>query len=387
MRRTLSLALALASLSFGENLARAVSPRFEITSPVDYQIFQRATRDKGKIIIAGSVVSSTPDTPDAIEASIIIQAYQGETAIQWQALTFDSHGSTFHGEISAPAGGWYRIRVRALRKGTIITDTNIEHVGLGEIFVIAGQSNSANYGEQKNKTETGLISAFDGKIWRLTQDPEPGAGGNGGSFMPLFGDAMATRYHVPIGIVPMGIGSTSVREWLPQGTRIARLPTRTNNIVTIAPGQWEVAGKIFQNFSHRLQHLGPHGFRAVLWHQGESDANQSDPERTLPGDLYRDYLTLLIQSSRREAGWQIPWFVAQATYHNPGDTSSPDIRAAQKSLWASSIALEGPDTDTLTGDLREKNGQGVHFSAKGLCEHARLWTEKVSPWLDHQLGQ
>jgi hypothetical protein len=124
----------------------------------------------------------------------------------------------------------------------------------------------------------------------------------------------------------------------------------------------------------------------VLWHQGESDANQKDPTRTLPGNLYRQYLEQLIRDSRRELGWDALWFVAQVSYHVPGDEASPDIRAAQKSLWDAGIALEGPDTDALGGRLRERNGHGVHFSGKGLREHAARWVDKVAPWLETQLS-
>ena len=45
------------------------------------------------------------------------------------------------------------------------------------------------------------------------------------------------------------------------------------------------------------------------------------------------------------------------------------------------MALEGPDTDQLKGKLRERDGQGVHFSGPGLEAHADAWFEKVSPWL------
>jgi hypothetical protein len=83
----------------------------------------------------------------------------------------------------------------------------------------------------------------------------------------------------------------------------------------------------------------------------------------------------------------LSWFVAQVSYHNPEDASSPEIRAAQKSVWDDGVALPGPDTDTLTGDLREKGGTGIHLSAQGLKMHAHLWVEKVAPWLDRQLGQ
>ncbi len=132
----------------------------------------------------------------------------------------------------------------------------------------------------------------------------------------------------------------------------------------------------------RLKQPGPNGFRAVLWHQGESDANQGDASRTLPGKLYRQYLEKLIRESRREIGWNAPWFVAQVSYHVPGDEASPDIRAAQASLWKAGLAFEGPDSDALKGNLRENGGKGVHFSGPGLREHAAKWVEKVAPWLE-----
>jgi hypothetical protein len=130
--------------------------------------------------------------------------------------------------------------------------------------------------------------------------------------------------------------------------------------------------------------MGPNGFRAVLWHQGESDANQKDASCTLPGEQYREYLKKIIQDSRRDIGWKVPWFVAQASYHVPGDEKSDDIRSAQASLWKEGIALEGPDSDALVGEMREHGGQGVHFSAKGLREHASRWADKILPWLERQ---
>jgi eukaryotic-like serine/threonine-protein kinase len=73
------------------------------------------------------------------------------------------------------------------------------------------------------------------------------------------------------------------------------------------------------------------------------------------------------------------------SYHNPRDASSPSTREAQKKLWDEGVALEGPDTDTLTGDHRDLGGMGIHFSPKGLRAHGRLWAEKVGVYLDKQL--
>jgi hypothetical protein len=103
------------------------------------------------------------------------------------------------------------------------------------------------------------------------------------------------------------------------------------------------------------------------------------------GEVFGQYLEQIIRDSRREIGWDMPWLVAQVSYHVPGDAASPEIRAAQKSLWEAGVALEGPDTDALKGELRERHGQGVHFSGQGLREHAKRWVEKVAPGLAAQL--
>ena len=300
-------------------------------------------------------------------------------------MAFNRGDGRFRAELSVPAGGWYACRARAMKAGAILATAEVPHVGVGEVFVIAGQSNSANFGEEKQRTKTGLVAARDDTRWQLANDPQPGAQGGGGSFVPPFGDAIAEHFKVPVGILACGVGGTSVREWLPKGATFPNPPTVPVYVQQLPGGKWESKGNIFPGFCARMTQLGPHGFRAVLWHQGESDANQQAPH-TLPGNLYRQYLEKLIRDSRRQIGWDTPWFVAQATYHVPGDEASADIRAAQKSLWDAGVALQGPDTDVLKGKLREQNGRGVHFSGKGLREHAARWVEKVSPWLEAQLG-
>jgi len=357
-------------------------PHLALTRPLDYQVYQRATRAKGNITMAGNWPDNCPEG-----ASLEARVAGAGVAAEWQRLAVHKRGEKeFRGELSTPAGGWYRLEVRLIHGGNVAAETTVEHVGVGEIFVISGQSNSANHGEEKQRTRTRLVAAFHDGKWQVADDPQPGASGNGGSFIPPFADAIAERFKVPIGIVAAGVGATSIREWLPRGTQFPNPPTLTRNVRQLPSGQWESKGAIFEDFTSRLRQLGPNGFRAVLWHQGESDANQKDPSRTLPGALYKKFVEQLIRDSRREAGWEVPWFVAQASYHGPEDTGSADIRAAQRSLWSSGIALEGPDTDALMRDLRDQAGKGVHFSGKGLREHGARWAEKVSSWLDRQLA-
>ena len=361
--------------------AVATAAELLILSPLDWQVVQRETKAAGKVPLRGERPVGA-----VIAWRVTGDAAAGVLPTGWQKIAANAEGREFSATLTLPAGGWYRLEVRALRGAETLAETNVAHVGVGEVFVVAGQSNSANHGEEKQTPRSGKVAAFNGKIWQPANDPQPGASGGGGSFLPPFGDALVERFKVPVGLVATGVGATSVREWLPRGTRFPNPPTLTGQVTQLASGEWECQGTIFANFTARLKQLGPRGFRAVLWHQGESDANQRDATRTLPGELYRKFLEQLIRDSRREAGWDAPWFVAQVSYHVPGDEASPDIRAAQASLWQDGLALAGPDSDALKGELRERGGKGVHFSGPGLREHAARWVEKVVPWIEAQLG-
>ena len=359
-------------------LARA-GDGLSLRSPLDWQVIQRRTLQEGIVPLAGRCEVDC----DRIEARMTGKTMIGAVhATDWLQVQLDTGSMTFRGSLATPAGAWYSLDVRARKGPDIVATVKVEHVGVGEIFVVAGQSNSANHGDRPQTPKSGRVVAFDGRSWQLANDPQPGASGSGGSFMPAFGDAMVERFHVPVGLVACGIGATSVREWLPKGSTFPNPPTLTGNVTQRPDGTWASNGAAFEMFTNRMKHLGPHGFRAVLWHQGESDANQPGPS-TLPGNLYREYLERLIRESRREIGWDAPWFVAQASYH-AGDEGSHDIRAAQAALWKDGLAEPGPNTDDFKGDLRGMPGNDVHFSEKGLRVHGEAWAEKVGAWLDRR---
>ena len=350
-----------------------------LDSPQDYQVAQRDAKNVGTLRVRGKLGEAARKA-DALEYRVGTEGKPGE----WRRLDAGVKDGRFEATVEVAAGGWYRLDVRAAAGGKAVAQATVERVGVGEVFVVAGQSNSANHGAEKQITKTGRVAAFDGTRWQPANDPQPGASGTGGSFLPPFGDAIAEKFGVPVGLVACGVGATSVREWLPKGATFPNPPTLEGHVRKLAEGRWESKGDLYASLCDRMKQLGPHGFRAVLWHQGESDANQKDPTRTLPGKLYREYLERLIRDTRKEIGWEAPWFVAQVSYHAPGDESSPDIRAAQAALWKAGVALEGPDSDALKGEFRDNGGKGVHFSGPGLREHASRWVEKVGPWLERQ---
>lgn len=324
-----------------------------VVSPRNLQVFQRQTRGAGRVLISGRAQAKH----DKVEFMLEGAPLMGKLPKGWQPISADPVTGSFNASLNLPAGGWYKLTVRATLKGKPAASAVIKKFGVGEVFVTAGQSNSTNSGQFRTKQTSGMVSSFSGTDWRLADDPQPGPhdGSQGGSPWPAFGDAMFSIYKVPIGIAVTGHGGTSVNQWQPGG--------ELHN--------WMMA---------RIWQLGPGGFRAVLWHQGESDANMAPEE-------YFEKMARVVGASTRLAGWEFPWFVAQASYHSPANPSWPKVRAAQKMLWDRGVALAGPDTDTLTGDNRDYGGKGIHFSPKGLAAHGKMWADCVRAWLDKALKE
>ena len=375
--RMLGLLFSMLTIS----LFQGRSAELRLASPLEYQVFQRQKAEGGDILVRGLL-----SQPAVAQGVVEVRWAQGGRWTSWvPAATVAAGATVVEGTHSMPAGGWYAWEARVRAGEAIVASSSVAHVGMGEVFVVAGQSNSANHGEGRQSPKTDRVVAFTGEQWQLAKDPQPGASGDAGSFLPAFGDAMSARFLVPIGLIATGVGATSVREWLPKGIRFERPPTLLGNVTRRDDGSWESKGGLFDRFVQRIQPLGSNGFRAVLWHQGESDANQRQASNTLPGSDYQAMLTQLIQDSRRSVGWEFPWFVAQASYHTPDEPGSADLRSAQEALWKRGVAFEGPNTDALTGELRDGGGKGVHFSAKGLAVHGQKWAEKVTPWLEKRL--
>jgi hypothetical protein len=366
--------------------AKTSSEILSLSSPVDYQVFQRQSRLRGSIVVRGHIAGGV----DNVQVGILGKSLLGPLYGKWKSLPLDGKSGDFDAKLATVAGGYYEVDVKAMAGARVVAEVTVPHVGVGEVFLISGQSNSTNYGEVRQTTATEMVSTFSGETWRLADDPQPGVQDNSkkGSFIPSFGDALYHRYGVPIGVASVGHGSTSVRQWLPVGEPVEVMPTKEIYIVRGNDGTLFSDGTLFNGMMTRINELdeqpGMHGFRAVLWHQGESDSHQQ-PGHDISAAVYGQMLRKVILATRKQAGWNIPWFIAEASYHSPEDMSCPPIRAAQKSLWESRVALEGPDTDTLTMLYRQNNGKGVHFNAVGLKAHGLLWARAVEAYLDKEL--
>ena len=120
-------------------------PMLRLDSPLDYQVVQRRTRTAGVVPIRGRAPAGT----ERVEVQL---------GGDWLPAELTQTDVAFVAEVKVASGGWYVCRVRATAKGQLLATAEVPHVGVGEVFVVAGQSNSANYGEEKLRTQTGLVA-------------------------------------------------------------------------------------------------------------------------------------------------------------------------------------------------------------------------------------
>ncbi len=108
---------------------------------------------------------------------------------EWTALVGEVQDGVFHSQARIPAGGWYRLDIRAIVLDVVIGKDSVEPFGVGEVFLIAGQS----YADGCNKVLLSVrdnekrVASFDcaSQNWRVGNDPQPNSCPGGTIERPL----------------------------------------------------------------------------------------------------------------------------------------------------------------------------------------------------------
>ncbi len=134
-----------------------------------------------------------------------------------------SDDQAFRFTLLVPAGGWYCLEITGRDADSDETlKGSVERFGVGEVFVVAGQSYATNTNEQllEVRDPRQRVVAFDAPrgTWSPANDPQPTPdGSDGGSIWPSVGDRLVGELQVPIAFANVAYGGTSSAQWLPEG--------------------------------------------------------------------------------------------------------------------------------------------------------------------------
>jgi hypothetical protein len=171
--------------------------------------------------------------------------------------------------IDIPAGGLYRLETRFNFAGNITgewsTRGDMRHfLGVGDLWVIAGQSNSAGYGRgpMYDPPELGVHLFRNSEQWALATHPLNEStdtrhavnrenANSGHSPYLHFARLLKQELHHPIGLIQVALGGSALAPWNPAETKSAVL---------------------FHNMVHCVQSAGG-AVKGIVWYQGETDAD------------------------------------------------------------------------------------------------------------------
>ena len=188
------------------------------------------------------------------------------------------------------------------------------HIGCGDVFAIAGQSNAAGYGKgimldppdlrvhvQRNSGKWDMASHPLNDATDAPDCPNAPMGQTGTSPFISFGRRNADYTGAPVGLLPCAQGGSPIRMWDPKQN-----------------------GALLRNMIAKIKRIG--GVRAIFWYQGCADAQGEQAK------AYFQSFSNMVAFTRKTLGWDIPFYTFQLNKYNaPHDSEGWDvIRESQR---------------------------------------------------------
>ncbi len=356
----------------------------EVTLPVERMVLQRDKNNKADIHIGGNVSS----TFDKIEARLVTLDKTGKPFIpairsNWTAIVTNQNSGTFLGKLENQPAGWYHLEVRAIRGDSLIGAVSTVKMGIGEVFLIAGQSNAQGDPPIQDPT---LFDAEDDRIncineqdfgkdrpfrypkfSKITKKSFVGPTGNSSWCWPSMGDELTKAWEVPVAFFNCAIGNTGVFAWRASAKREFEFSSSDTQ-----------QGFPYVHLQRSLNYYCSFtGVRAVLWHQGEVDTGIFEFGNGLDPSIYTNNLRQVIEISRRDFGKDLSWVIAKTSMVN-GNTSWRVIRGQEMVHEIPNFnAFSGPYTDQIQPNRNDRDG-GVHFLGQGIVDLGKSWFNSIN---------
>lgn len=308
------------------SIAVTSAQEIRVDFPFDNVVVQKHQDGNARLVVKGAVVNDTNVTELFVD-------YFGNSGLNGSESISVSENGTFYSIILLPKG-LYQISVRDI--GDALFD-NVSNVGVGDVIVIAGQSNAVG------SSAGGNLRANENVSYTLWNSDSIGTSTythwKNYTFAPLTryerwsqpAYAASSRENMPVLIMNIARGGSSISEW-----------TNSTNSV------YSLGKKRIEYFTG-----GTMDVKAVYWMQGENEVIQNRTE-----DYYYVRLNSLVDLFLNELNVVDEKVVIGQTLKASNDYYLPDnVRKAQQRTWyGHANAYRG----VLTYDIRLLPN-GVHF--------------------------
>lgn len=334
----------------------------------DWQIFQQEN-GYAQVTVSGTYERRrTPDTENYMEQEVLyITVYReadGEPVIWWKKC--ESDGKNWSATLNIPAGGPYSIcTCMKERENPDWSEwagpgETVRHIGVGDLYLIAGQSNAVGYGKDfiYDPPEIGVHMQCNNGVWDLAAHPLATANTlqhlptdpdhcTGHSMYLSFAKMLKRELGYPIGLIPAALGGVSLSRWDPEDD-----------------------GVLYRNAMARIADCGGK-IKGILWYQGCSDTGNKQAATT-----YSHRFCRMVEHFRKDLGEDVPVFTMQIAYAN-------DYRYLDNNDWWGVLRQQQvdcarnipgvyilPTTDCMMSDM-------VHIAAASNVRLGQLLAKQV----------
>ena len=353
--------------------------QIQVTFPINRAIIQRNNTNQATIRITGYYTTAI----SRVEARLLVRDGIG-TATDWQPIQTNPTGGVYAGDLTG-TGGWYNLEVRAMNGNQQVGSTaTVERVGIGEVFVIAGQSNAQGIHQDAPNPLNDLVNCVNSNYGNgfPTDPPKPvftqldnsdgftiAPRGVGSWCWGQLGDILVKRLNVPVMFFNAAFQGTTVKNWrdsAPEG----------GTAYGIVNGQPYGPRQPYINLKLSLQfYANMLGVRAVLWHQGETDNLINTPTPDYVNDL-----NFVINQTRQDYNQTLSWVVSRASYGDfIGEADAAIIAAQNQVINTTTNVFAGPNTDAIQIPRRRPPlNDPLHFDYNGLIDVANAWNNSMT---------
>ena len=357
----------------------------KITYPESRAIFQRENDNTSTIYLSGSLYQPADSVQARVQSEETGQGFNTD----WATIQRNPHGGIFQGSLKAK-GGWYRLEVQSFSGGKVIGSDVIRKVGIGEVFIITGQSNAQgflNYGAEGATDDRVNCVTYDNTAANSLNDPPAptfqqlsatsliGPRGQGAWCWGVLGDLLVKQYNVPVLFINTAWAGTTINNWAESSTGQI-----TKNIFAIGtPNENFPQGMPYANLVIALRYYcSLQGLRAVLWQQGETDNVPLHSTRK----AYGDAMQYIVNKTRADTDRYPAWVLARSSY-NLGVVSQDVIQAQNDVINTyNNNVFAGPFTDNIQiprfDDVHFGNRATNNPGDKGLNDLGQAWYQSLN---------
>ncbi len=344
--------------------------QIDITFPLSRMVIQRDNNNEALVEIAGNIAEQA----DSIQAKFTtVPGYEGENT-PWVTIVKNQTKAMYFGKIKVK-GGWYELHVRYFKDGIQKSAPKLDRVGIGEVFVVAGQSNAEGnlaYPKSEKGAKDDRVSVINFIDPIVNENTLPFTFTHLDDYSKIapynpvpwiwavLGDELTAKYKVPVLFFGAAVGGTSSWHWANSAKGVS-LNLISPSIFKFNGSPYGVLLRTIKNYASRT------GFRAILWQQGESDYFTGQTE-------YFDNIKFIIELIRADFKQNISWITAQSS-RTPFPSSFITNAQLKLTQEISNVYL-GPNTDLLFG--LENRIDGIHFAGDGIKNAGKAWSDALT---------